>query len=670
MKPFGPVPNERQLKWHSLEFYAFIHFTVNTFTDKEWGYGDEHPDVFNPTEFDSVQIVNTVKDCGMRGLVLTCKHHDGFCLWPSAYTEHSVKNSSWMDGKGDVVRDMSDACREAGIAFGIYLSPWDRNHSRYGRAEYVEYYLNQLEELLTNYGDIYYLWLDGANGGTGYYGGAREERSIDKDHYYQWDRVEALLYRLQKNAVIFSGHETDVRWIGNEEGYCPPTCWHRYTPEDHEKGLLTNGDPRHSLTHPGDREGRIWQPAEVNTSIRPGWFYHEYENVRVRTPDDLLDLYYRSVGRGACLHLNLPPDTRGKIHENDVRSLREFRRILSETLAVDLSRDAQWAASSEQVECPVSNVVAESDSFWSPNKDDKSPSIIISFTEETQFSVVEVQEHLPLGQRIWGWALDCEVDGTWIEFANGESIGNRLLWRGDHLRADKIRIRITAYGDTPVISRIGVYDEPHFLKVPRIQRNADGAIEILGNGTIHYTTDGSEPSATSPEYTVPFDLKRGGTVKARAFANESTSYVASATFGYDSSQWKVVAVSSEKAGWSGGLGSCAIDGDPETVWHAPEIPASIDIDLGEEIDIEGFVYTPQRDGRKKGLAKNYRFFTSLDGNDWRLAADDEFGNIENNPVAQKVHFGSAAPARYVRLVVTAVIEADYAVVSGISIISR
>jgi alpha-L-fucosidase len=222
---FGPLPSKRQLAWHELEYYGFVHFTVNTFTDKEWGYGNEPESVFNPTNFSAEQIVQTAKAAGMAGLILTCKHHDGFCLWPSRFTEHSVKKSPWKNGQGDVVREISRACRQAGLKFGVYLSPWDRNRADYGTSAYIEYYRNQLRELLTNYGPVFEVWFDGANGGDGFYGGARETRNVDRKAYYDWPTTFKLVRELQPAACMMSDGGPDVRWVGNERGEAGKTCW-------------------------------------------------------------------------------------------------------------------------------------------------------------------------------------------------------------------------------------------------------------------------------------------------------------------------------------------------------------------------------------------------------------------------------------------------------------
>ena len=310
--PFGAIPTSSQIRWQSMELTAFVHFTTNTFTDREWGYGDESPDVFNPSAFDADQIVGTLADAGFKGLILTAKHHDGFCLWPSSFTAHSVKNSPWKNGKGDVVREFADACGRRGVKFGIYLSPWDRNHPDYGGPAYIEYFLNQLTELMTLYGPVYEFWMDNANGGDGYYGGAREHRKIDRDTYYPWQEIRDLIRRLQPETIIWgeTAPGCDVRWIGNERGEAGDPCWPTVNP----KNWLGPSD-----LNQGTRGGGIWMPGETNTSIRPGWFYHSSEDTSVKSAARLMDLYFNSVGRSTNMLLNVPPDRRGIIHENDVK---------------------------------------------------------------------------------------------------------------------------------------------------------------------------------------------------------------------------------------------------------------------------------------------------------------------------------------------------------------
>ena len=285
------------------ELYGFLHFSVNTFTDREWGLGDESPTVFDPTDFDADQIVTVAKTAGMKGLILTAKHHDGFCLWPSKLTRHSVASSPWRGGQGDVVRELSDACRRHGLGFGVYLSPWDRHHAEYGRPAYLDYFRGQLRELLTGYGPLFEVWFDGANGGDGYYGGARETRRIDRRSYYDWETTWRLVRELQPGAALFSDAGPDVRWVGNEKGIAFDPAWATLNRDD-----FAPGEADEARLNRGDRPGTHWLPAECDVSIRPGWFYHPAEDEKVKSPDELLDLYYQSVGRGASFLLNVPPD--------------------------------------------------------------------------------------------------------------------------------------------------------------------------------------------------------------------------------------------------------------------------------------------------------------------------------------------------------------------------
>jgi len=458
--PYAPVPSERQLRWHEMEFYGFLHFTVNTFTDKEWGYGDEDEKVFNPTAFDAEQIVSVAKEAGMKGLILTAKHHDGFCLWPSRFTEHSVKKCPWKEGKGDVVKEISDACRGQGLKFGVYLSPWDRNHKDYARPEYITYYRNQLRELLSRYGDIFIVWFDGANGGDGFYGGAREKRQIDNRTYYEWYDTCKLVRELMPMAVMFSDGGPDVRWVGNESGIAGDPCWATLKTEGRYPGCDSKG------LNSGERPGTAWLPAECDVSIRPGWFYHESEDAKVKTPAQLLDIYYKSVGRGACLNLNLPPDGRGQINYNDIRSLREMHRILDATFKKDLAQNAKLTASNTRAGAkrfaPENLLDGRRETYWATDDKVTTPELVLDFGRPVMFNVVSLQEYLPLGQRVDGFALDQWQEGKWVEFASGTSIGNRRLVRTKPVQSERLRVRVTKAAVCPSLSEVGVYAEPDF----------------------------------------------------------------------------------------------------------------------------------------------------------------------------------------------------------------
>jgi alpha-L-fucosidase len=459
-RPYGPTPSPRQLAWHALEFHGFLHFSANTFTDLEWGYGDESPTLFNPSAFDADQIVEAAQAAGMKGLILTCKHHDGFCLWPSRYTEHSVVNSPWRNGRGDVVREVSEACARHGLKFGVYLSPWDRNHARYGlptdgRAEYLTYYRNQLRELLTGYGPIYEVWFDGANGGDGWYGGASERREIDRTTYYDWPNTWQIVRDLQPDACIFSDAGPDVRWVGNERGIAGETCWSTLNRGDFMPGLA---DAQRLNT--GDRPGSHWLPAECDVSIRPGWFYHAAEDDRVRTPENLLELYFQSVGRGAVLLLNLPPDRRGLVHEADVCALKGFRKLLDQTFASDVAPMATAIAGTNVGPGPFNarNVLdGRRDTYWYAGDGICTLELVLQFERPIRPAVVGLREYLPLGQRVEAFAVDVWQKGDWQEIGRGTSVGHRRLLRVDTLPTTQVRLRITQAPVCPALSEFSLF---------------------------------------------------------------------------------------------------------------------------------------------------------------------------------------------------------------------
>ncbi len=449
----------RQLRWHELEAYAFLHFSVNTFTDKEWGYGDESPEVFQPTEFDAEQIVTSLKAGGLKGAILTCKHHDGFCLWPSKYTEHSVKNSRWKGGKGDVVKDISAACQRHGLKFGVYLSPWDRNHKDYGRPEYITYYRNQLRELLTSYGPIFEVWFDGANGGDGYYGGARTTRHIDARTYYDWKNTWKLVRELQPEACIFSDIGPDVRWVGNESGIAGDPCWATFSPERFAIG----GTPG-AILNRGIRDGSQWLPAEVDVSIRPGWFYHAKEDGSVKSVERLMKLYLESVGRGCNLILNVPPDRRGRIHENDALAIREWGIQREALFKTDLARGAMASASNvrgNNAQFAASNAVdGNGETYWASDDQARTPELIVDLPRVATIGACRLREYLPLGQRVERFAIDFWNGKSWEEVASGTGIGSHRIMATRPVKTTRVRLRIVDASACPAISELSLFPEP------------------------------------------------------------------------------------------------------------------------------------------------------------------------------------------------------------------
>lgn len=452
--PIAPLPSAAQLAWHEMEMNAFVHFTTNTFTDKEWGYGDEDPSIFNPTAFNADQWVTTFKDAGFRGVILTCKHHDGFCLWPSKFTQHSVKNSPF---KKDVVKEVADACKRHGLKFGIYVSPWDRNHAQYGSPEYVQYYRNQLQELFTNYGPIFEMWFDGANGGDGFYGGKREARKINGGTYYDWPTTLNLVREAEPEVIFFSDAGPGVRWVGNERGQAGETNWNTITPDT----LFAGKGGIENLLNTGSENGTHWIPAEVDVSIRPGWFYHAKEDSMVKTPEQLVEIYLTSVGRGSTLLLNIPPDRRGLIHENDVQALTQWRALLNERFKTNLAADAKVNASAvrgDSKQFAAQNVNDNNpETYWALNDEELSGTIDISFGEPRVINYVLLLEYIKLGQRVKSFAIEAKTAEGWRKIGEGTTIGYKRIVKVDPVETGSIRISINDAKACPVISTIEMY---------------------------------------------------------------------------------------------------------------------------------------------------------------------------------------------------------------------
>jgi alpha-L-fucosidase len=455
--PAGPVPSARQLAWHDMEYYMFVHFTVNTFTDKEWGYGDEKESVFNPSELDCRQWARVARDAGMKGIIITAKHHDGFCLWPSEFTEHSVRNSPWRNGKGDVLRELRQACDEYGLKLGVYLSPWDRNSAVYATPDYLTYYRSQLRELLTNYGEIFEVWFDGANGGDGYYGGARETRKIDNRTYYDWPTTHKIVRDLQPSAVMFSDAGPDIRWVGNESGMGSLTNWCLL-----KKDEMYPGGNFASILGEGHEDGNYWVPAEVDVSIRPGWFYHKSQDSLVRSPENLMELYYSSVGRNSNLLLNVPPDRRGLIHENDVKSLLAFRELREKEFATELAKGKPARATITRGRNFAASNVNDGDpeTYWSTPDDTRSGSITIKLGADTEVNRVMIQEYIKLGQRVRRFSVYALHDKEWEKVADGTTIGYKILRKFPVMRASEIKISFDDAKACPAISNIELFRAP------------------------------------------------------------------------------------------------------------------------------------------------------------------------------------------------------------------
>lgn len=457
-KAIQPVPSEAQLAWHEMETNAFVHFSINTFADKEWGYGDETPALFNPTALDVDQWVTTLEEAGFKGVILTTKHHDGFCLWPSEYTEHSIRNSPYKNGHGDIVRELSDACKHHGMKFGIYLSPWDRNRADYGTPAYIEYYRNQLKELFINYGPVFEMWFDGANGGDGFYGGANEKRKIDGSTYYDWPTTLQIVRDMEPDVIFFSDAGPGVRWVGNERGIAGETNWNMITPDT----LFAGKGGIEKLLQTGSENGTRWIPAEVDVSIRPGWFYHEREDTLVKTPEKLFEIYLASVGRGSTLLLNVPPDKRGRIHDTDVQALKDWRKIINDELGTNLAAGANVSASSVRGNASEYSgaMVTDGDkeTYWCTDENVTTGSVEIDFGKMLAVKYILLQEYIRLGQRVKEFNIEVWEDGGWRNAAAATTIGYKRIVKLDSpVTTDKIRINITTSRACPLVSNVEVY---------------------------------------------------------------------------------------------------------------------------------------------------------------------------------------------------------------------
>ena len=660
--PVHPIPTHNQIEWQKMENYAFVHFGLNTFNDLEWGYGNTPASTFNPTDLDCDQWARTIKAAGLKGVMLTAKHHDGFCLWPSQYTEYSVKNSPWKGGKGDMVKELSEACRRHGLKFGIYLSPWDRNHAEYGRPEYVTYFHNQMEELLTGYGDLFEYWFDGANGGDGWYGGANEKRSIDASTYYQYEKARKTINRLQPEAVIFGGTCADIRWIGNEQGWAAETNWAMF---DDNKG----GEPTEGM-----QDGQTWQPGECDVSIRPGWFYHPREDHQLRSLSHLVDLYYRSVGHNSNLLLNFPVALNGKIHPADSARAVEWRRTIDAELATNLLHKAEACADNHRGGsrryAPDKAVDGDWDTYWATDDSVHHGCITLTLPQKQPLNRLLIQEYIPLGQRVISFSVEYHADGKWLPVEIPEkttTVGYKRILRFPSIEADQIRICFDKSRGPLCINNIEAFYAPVLLEEPSITR--DGADKVIitsgdNESAIHYTTDGTTPTASSPRYdpSHPFVMPGKGQVKAVNIdpATGRQSAVAVKQFDIPASRFTLKGGDREQVSRSKAM----FDGNGYTAYYLPAgAKQEVAIDLGGTYRLKGFTYTPDQNRWASGVITRFELYV-----DNRPVASGEFSNIKNNPVEQTVTF-SPVKGRTVRLVATDLTEGRRAGIGEYSVIT-
>ena len=443
VRPNPPIPSKKQLDWHELEFYFFVHFGPNTFTDKEWGHGDEPEDIFNPTNLDCRQWARIAKQAGAKGIIITAKHHDGFCLWPSEFSKHTVRESKWRNGKGDVLKDLARACKEYGLKFGVYVSPWDRNHPRYGTPEYNDVFINTMREIFSNYSPIWEFWWDGANG----------EGPNGKKQVYDWRRFENTVRQLSPSTVVFSDIGPDARWVGNEKGIAGRTNWNLLDTAGFARGI---GAPHTDTLNQGNPAGRVWIPAECDVSIRPGWFFHANEDDKVKTPQQLFDLYLKSVGRGANFLLNVPPDRRGLFHEKDSASLVDFKKLLDKNFGTNLAKKAIVKVGSQTNAVSTTRLTDSITSTYEHLPEYANQVINLSFSEPVEVNSIMIREMIQYGQRVQ--TFEISLDGAEDQpVIKATTIGRKRILTFPTQKVSTINIKILQAKAPPVINELGVY---------------------------------------------------------------------------------------------------------------------------------------------------------------------------------------------------------------------
>ena len=581
--PLLPLPEQKQVDWQRMETYAFIHFGLNSFCDREWGYGDTDPKMFNPKRLDCEQWVKTLIAAGMKGVILTAKHHDGFCLWPFEGNDYNVSKSPWRNGKGNVVKELSEACKKHGLKFAVYLSPWDRSRADYGSPSYVDYFHSQLRDLLTNYGPVFEVWFDGANGGDGYYGGARDKRTIDRKNYYNYPRIYQILDSLQPQAVVFSDGGPGCRWVGNEKGFAGETNW-AFIP----KNTVYPGYPNYPELQFGYPDGDQWTAAECDVSIRPGWFYHPEEDDKVKSPEQLADLYYRSVGHNATLLLNFPVDRNGLINPIDSANAVNFHKLILRELGNNLVAGMKPKVSNERGGQFAAQALTDGswDTYWATSDGVTSADITFTFKKAQKMNRIMLQEYIPLGQRVKKFAVEwLDKNGTWKAVEQGEettTIGYKRLLRFLTVETKGLRVRILDSRGPICMNNMGVY---------------------YGGEDAQLTWSPASVAMKS----VPFSLK-----------------------GFDEAQLTKV-----------------VDRNPATVLFADK--NELLIDLGRDTKVSTLMYLPDQSENRHGLIHSYTLAAcKADGTDEHVLSSGEFSNIQNNPVLQTITF-EPTTTRYLKL---------------------
>lgn len=548
-----PIPEPKQVEWQKMETYAFVHFGLNTFNDREWGYGDSDPATFNPTKLDCEQWVKTFVAAGMKGVILTAKHHDGFCLWPTQLTEYCIRNTPYKKGKGDIVGELAAACRKYGIKFAVYLSPWDRHQANYGTPEYVDYFHTQLRELLSRYGDVFEVWFDGANGGDGWYGGAKDSRSIDRKNYYNYPKIYSMLDELQPQAVVFSDGGPGCRWVGNENGFAGATNWSFL-----RAGEVYPGYSKYRELQYGHADGNQWTAAECDVSIRPGWFYHPEEDDKVKTVSQLTDLYYRSVGHNATLLLNFPVDRDGLIHPVDSANAVNFHKQIQKELSHNLLAGLKPNVSDERGKDFSARALTDGkyDTYWSTKDDVTTGTVKFALPRTERVNRMLLQEYIPLGQRVQSFVIEYLDNKQWTPVTLNEettTIGYKRLLRFETVQTKALRVRITAARGSLCINNLEAYyadEQPgtFTVKTEDMKSHPFTLVGIETSESLKCTDRNEATSCFADAGEVVVDLGKESTVSILRYLPDQSEYNKGLIAAYEVSvsdsigaDWKIVA---------------------------------------------------------------------------------------------------------------------------------
>ena len=515
-----PIPSPKQVEWQKMETYAFVHFGLNTFNDREWGYGDSDPKTFNPTKLDCEQWAQTFVKAGMKGVIFTAKHHDGFCLWPTHLTEYCIRNTPYKEGKGDIVGELARACKKYGLKFALYLSPWDRHHADYASPAYVDYFHTQLRELMTNYGDVFEVWFDGANGGDGWYGGAKESRTIDRKNYYNYPKIYEILDELQPQAVIFSDGGPGCRWVGNEKGYAGATNWSFL-----REGEVFPGYSKYRELQYGHADGNQWTAAECDVSIRPGWFYHPEQDNQVKSVDHLVDLYYRSVGHNATLLLNFPVDRNGLVHPIDSAHAVTFHETIQKQFTHNLLMGTVAEVTSERGGEFTAEAMTDGryDTYWATPDGVLAADIVFNLEKVEKINRLLLQEYIPLGQRVKSFVVEYAEGDKWLPVSLAEettTIGYKRLLRFTTVETDRLRVRFLDARGPLTINNIEAYyaGETTDFVLPSEIQNLEGykytVLEQSSNDIENIMDKNPKTTSTLSQNEVIFDLGEVKTIKA------------------------------------------------------------------------------------------------------------------------------------------------------------